>query len=180
MKTLSFILNLVIFIFLPHQLIAQSQIEWSADVKLKWDDFQAEADTNVYGFALTAYKIEILPKNVQVDQRNNIVGFQKLTTKAYFLKNESWVYKKDDFLLTHEQLHFDIAALHSNKMNKQFTALKKKKIANYDEYWKVYEEVWQDCLAMQREYDRATKHGQNREANKLWFKKIEQLLNEYK
>ncbi len=81
-------------------------------------------------------------------------------------------------MLAHEQLHFDIAELHSRKMNKRFAALQDKKIAKHEAYWQVYEEVWQECLAVQRKYDQETEHGLKKEVNREWFQKIEKQLKE--
>lgn len=157
---------------------AQSSIAWSKDYQLKWSDFQAEPDLEIIAYANTVYKIEILPTNVAVDAQNNIQNYQAITATAFFFKNLSWVYKEDDSLLVHEQLHFDIAELHARKIRTEFEKLKKQKIANFNSYSAAYARVWEACLQMQRLYDQETNHGIIVEENKRWEKKISKLLDE--
>lgn len=148
---------------------AQSSIEWSKDYQLKWSDFQAEPDLEIIAYANTVYKIEILPTNVAVDAQNNIQNYQAITATAFFFKNLSWVYKEDNNLLVHEQLH-------ARKLRTEFGKLKKQKIANFNSHSAAYARAWEACLQMQRQ----TNHGIIVEENKRWEKKISKILDEAK
>ncbi|GAA4282323.1 DUF922 domain-containing protein [Gaetbulibacter aestuarii] len=173
--TLSLLLTLV----LQSLGLAQSAyIPWSKDTRLQWEDFQAEPNLNIIGYAQTSYKIEILPRNILVDENNNIQNPNVLKAEAHFYKNESWVFKKDDNLLAHEQLHFDIAALFAFKIRKEFSKLSKNKIRGFDTYLRVYKDLWRACDVLQKKYDRETNHGLNWDKNKIWIDTITGQLNE--
>lgn len=160
-------------------LLGQSKdpgIKWKESVQLEWSDFKARPDTNVLGFALTSYELKIIPQDVKVDENKNVLNYQDLTVKAFFLKDKSWVYKKTPELLDHERLHFDIAALFARKMRKAFDELIQKGIADFDAYQETYKKYWRECAKMQRKYDRETRHGRDMTANREWSQKVEALL----
>lgn len=159
---------------------AQSVITWSSQHKLNWSDFKGTANTDIYAYAQTSYKIEIQPSNVSVDENNHVVGYKSLTAVANFYTKHSWVYERDAYLLLHEQLHFDIAELYARKMRMEFQKLKVKKIANYDSYAAVYNRLWNQCRSMQKQYDKETKHGQLRAENDKWIRNIATQLDTYK
>lgn len=158
---------------------AQSIIPWSKDIKLKWDDFKATPNTEVIAYAQTSYKIEILPSDVSVDSDNNIQNYESLTVIANFYTNHSWVYKKDDYLLKHEQLHFDIAGLYAIKINNEFKKLIEQKNANFDSYYGIYQKLWAKCRNTQKMFDSETNHGQLIEENKKWIQKITNEINSF-
>ena len=155
---------------------AQSTIKWSKDRKLTWSDFKGIPDEEILGYALTAYKIELHPSEVIVDSENNIQDYESQTIVANFYSKHSWVHTKSDYLLRHEQLHFDIAGLYAYKMQMEFEKLKKQKVANFDSYLKVYQQLWTECRKMQGEYDKETSHGQLVEENNNWIQKITKEL----
>ncbi|WP_298537193.1 hypothetical protein [uncultured Algibacter sp.] len=156
---------------------AQSIIPWSKTTKLEWSDFKAPPNTDIIGYAQTSYKIEIQPSDVAVDENNNIQNYQSLSVVANFYTNHSWVFKKDDYLLKHEQLHFDIAGLYARKMMIEFDKLKKNKIADFDSYMSVYKSIWTECRNIQKKYDKETNHGLLVEANNSWIEEIASEIN---
>lgn len=172
--TLCFILT---SLFLSKDLNAQSTIEWSKDRKLNWSDFKAAPNLDIVAYALTAYKIEILPIDIMVDADENIQDYEVLTVVANFYTEHSWVYEKSAYLLLHEQLHFDIAALYAFKIRKAFEKLKAQKNANYNSYVSVYQELWKECLETQKSYDKETQHGQLVTINDTWIDKITEQIN---
>lgn len=155
---------------------AQNTIPWTKSTKLSWADFKAKPNEEVFGYALTSYKVEIQPSDVLVDNENNIKKYEQLTVVANFYTNHSWVFKKSEYLLSHEQLHFDIAGLFAEKMNKEFERLKKEKVASFDSYLKVYQKLWAECRETQRAYDKETSHGQLVEENNSWIQRINEQL----
>jgi hypothetical protein len=170
-----FLINFLIF-NTTNYLTAQSIIPWTKETKLEWDDFKAPPNTDIYGYALTSYKIEIQPEEVSVDNNNNIQNYKSLHVIANFYPHHSWVFKQDNYLLKHEQLHFDIAGLYALKMNLEFEELKKNKIADFDSYMLVYKKLWSECRSTQKKYDKETKHGLLREVNDNWIKKVEDQI----
>lgn len=177
LKKMNKITALLLLLFFSFPLNAQSKIKWSKETKLMWTDFKGSPDEEILAYALTAYKIEIMPSDVSVDSDNNIKDYKSLTVVANFYSNLSWVHTKSDYLLTHEQIHFDIAGLYASKMRTEFEKLKKQKIANFDSYSKVYAELWAECRKTQETYDTETKHGQLVVENDNWIKKITEKID---
>ncbi|MDT0553699.1 DUF922 domain-containing protein [Urechidicola vernalis] len=167
---------LLIACIIFQSITAQDNIQWSKSRKLEWKDFQGQPNEDVYAAALTSYKIEITPSKVIVDENNNIKNFNELTVKAYFYKNHSWVVEMNDYLLQHEQLHFDIAELFARKMRVEFKKLQAEKIANFDTYYGVYKKLWAACREMQQAFDKESNHSINEVQNNLWVEKINSLL----
>ncbi len=147
-------------------------IPWTKDVKLNWVDFKGSPNTNILAYAQTSYKIDIFPTEVNVDANNNIQNFESLHVVANFYTNHSWVYRESDYLLKHEQLHFDIAGLYALKINKEFKKLIANKNANFDSYFDIYQNLWAKCRETQKQYDSETQHGQLMAENDEWIKKI--------
>ena len=167
-----------LLVTLDEGLNAQDLIVWSKDKKLEWTDFKAVPDTTIIAYSKTSYSIEIQPNEILVDENNNIKGYKALSSIARFHKDLSWVYRKDDYLLKHEQLHFDIAALYAQKINDEFEKLKAKEIADYDAYVEVYNRLWTECRAFQKKYDKATNHGLLKDINDTWIEEISIQLHQ--
>lgn len=176
MKKIILLCFLSMFLGIPTSLIAQNTIEWSKDRPLSWADFKATPNTEIYAFALTTYDIEIQPSDISVDEDNNIQNYEDLKVVANFYTNLSWVFKESDDLLSHEQLHFDIAALYALKMQIEFEKLKKQKVKNFDSYSEIYSSLWAECRKIQNVYDEETSHGQRIEENNNWINKITQEI----
>lgn len=152
-----------------------NKIIWNQDKKLEWKDFTGALDPNLFGNALTSYKIEIIPENVLVDADDNIQNYENLTVVAKFYKDKSWVTSRTDGLLAHEQLHFDIAELYARKIRKKFSELKSVNEQRFAVYASAYELLWQECREYQKMYDSQTKNGILTEENNIWINKV---LNE--
>ncbi|MBU2927306.1 DUF922 domain-containing protein [Winogradskyella psychrotolerans] len=166
-------------LFLSTPLYAQDTVEWSRDRKLNWSDFKAAPNLDIVAYALTSYKIEILPSDIMVDADENIQDYEALTVVANFYKEHSWVYEKSAYLLLHEQLHFDIAALYALKIQAEFEKLKAEKNTNYNSYVSIYQELWAECLKTQTSYDKETQHGQLVAINDTWIDKINEQINAF-
>ena len=178
MKNTPIFVTLIVCSVITGTLNAQSIITWAKDRTLQWSDFKATPNTEIMAYAQTSYKIEITPSNVAVDQHNNIKNYKSLNVVANFYTNHSWVLKEDSNLLKHEQLHFDIAGLYAHKMKLEFQNLKDKNIANFDAYMSVYNNLWAECRATQKQYDRDTNHGLSRTENMKWINTISIQLNQ--
>lgn len=155
-------------------------IDWEYNNKLRVQDFEGNLDVDALGDAKTSYKIEIYPRNVLVDENDNIKNYRSLTVKAQFYKKASWFKQAVDSedLLVHEQLHFDTAELYTRKIRKQFEYLKKKGETRFEIYYGVYKNTWQACREYQKTYDDAITHGFDKAANEKWVLKVISQLKE--
>jgi hypothetical protein len=151
-------------------------IPWNKSYKLKWEDFRGELNPNVFAYAVTSYKIDIIPEHVSVDAHDNILNYQDLDVRANFYKNQSWTVSKDLELLNHEQLHFDIAELYARKIRDRFSELKALKEKRFSMYWNAYSKLWNACRQLQKNYDLETNHGAKKSENDKWVAKINALL----
>lgn len=147
-------------------------LSWSEHRKLEWTDYQGQLDPELFGYALTSYKIDFIPEQVLVDELDRIQGYENLTVEANFYKWASWTISSDPELLKHEQLHFDIAELFARKIRKRFVELKGFKEKRFAVYSNAYDRLWKACRTLQMEYDRKTGHGVNLEMNKEWAERI--------
>jgi hypothetical protein len=158
----------------------QSTLIWDSSRKLQWTDFKGHVDPNKFGSAMTSHKIEIKPTNVMVDENDNIQGYQKMTVEAQFFMNKSWTATSSQHILSHEQLHFDIAELYARKIRQRFEEFKTNGIASFSKYQECYNLFWKESRNVQKRYDEETKHGQNKLKNKNWAIKIARQLDELK
>jgi hypothetical protein len=147
-------------------------IDWSASRKLTWDDFQARPDVNSPMVALTSSTIKIE------------FGFNdKLFTHSIscrFNKQKSWVTRKNDYILKHEQGHFDITEIHARILKKELLAYKfNGKTVNKD-INDIYNDVMKQHVSTQQTYDLQTNHSIDSTKQRLWDNKIDSLLKLYK
>ncbi len=167
----------------PEVVVNDSIIGWNSNYQLTWSDFLGKPNTEVFGSALTSYKIQVLPSDVLVDKNDRIQGYEDLTVQANFYKYHSWTTVKSKNVLDHEQLHFDIAELFARKMRKRFKEIQDDKEARFSVYMDCYNMFWKDCRAYQKEYDSETGHGRDLDVNKIWAERVQGelfLLEEFK
>ncbi|MGB7394262.1 MAG: DUF922 domain-containing protein, partial [Pricia sp.] len=97
--------------------IEEETISWSADRKLEWSDFRGSYLKTQWAAATTATSISYSLSVKEEGQRrvlDIIVGCE-------FYPQKSWYRPEvcDSLVLSHEQLHFDIAELHARKFRKR-------------------------------------------------------------
>jgi regulator of sigma D len=147
-----------------------SLIDWSADRKLSWDDFKQRPDPSSPNAALTS-------SIIKYDFGYNNVDGLKFHIHCQFDKEKSWGRSKTDYILSHEQGHFDIAEIFARKLNKAFKeytpASNIKKDIN-----KIYSDLMHQLQAMQAQYDKETNFSINKPQQEEWLKKIKDQLKE--
>ena len=179
MKTLFSIL----FLSISGLAFAQSEdlkIYWNEETRLTWEDFQGlplektlfHANTNTglsysWGLKGTSQRMELDYK-----------------VETFFYPEQSWVQpaSKNEYLLKHEQLHFDISELHARKLRKLLAGVDGSKL-NKDsrEYLnKFYEQIDKERSAMQNAFDKESNHSLNQEAELKWQLFVEEELNRFK
>jgi len=149
---------------------SKDTILWSESYRLDWTDFKGKAPSPspysaqsncVYGLlsipsfsADTLYLTEVL--------------------HPCFTRAASWVEKdsKQDSLLLHEQLHFDLCELYGRKFRKTVSETKLS-ILQYDrEINGIFKEVWDEYRSTQERYDEQTQHGVIREQQARWIERV--------
>jgi hypothetical protein len=86
----------------------------------------------------------------------------KIEIKTVFNEDKSWkdVKKINDYILLHEQKHFDIAELFVRKFRKA-VAEKIRNSGDYDRYFKSIYTISNEYKNFQMVYDKETRHGMN-------------------
>ena len=145
-------------------------IEWSRERKLTWSDFKAQPDKNSTNAALTSSSINIEFGYTSTGLKYNI--------KCRFDQNLSWGRIKSDYILAHEQGHFDIAEIHARKLNKLLKAYKFNNRTVGQDVNKIYDTVMKEHHALQSQYDLETNYSRDPAKQNEWNEKIIQLLDE--
>ena len=148
----------------------KNMILWSTDYKLQWTDFMGKP-----AGSLKAMTWSTIDFNVKKIDATIIV----LEVNAYFIKKQSWRQKDftDDFVLQHEQTHFDIAEVYTRKLRKKLSSVKYKDTKKaMPEIQKLYNETFSELKAYQKKYDEETKHSINKDEQIKWNKKIDDEL----
>lgn len=152
-------------------------IYYKSSQKLSWADFQAPSQNRGIVAAVTysgfGYKADI--KTVNGKSQVNVKVY------CYFDKDKSWVKegKTTDYILSHEQHHFDIsfiaASIFIDKLQSAVFAR--------SEINSRLQQIYQECIdamdKMQNEYDTQTKNGQLREKQEEWSKRINSMLKQF-
>ena len=95
-------------------------IVWKADSLLDKDDFKSKAKGSALGF--TASGIILYP--------SENAGVLVFYVEAIFVKSKSYITKFSDYVLKHEQLHFDICELYARKLRQKINEVDFKKVKN--------------------------------------------------
>ncbi len=164
------------FTTLPHKMSYHFRFEddemipWLGVRRLSWEDFQGEPKKNTDAVASTSTSLGI---SYQV--KNGELTYR---ITCNFSKIKSWGTLRTDYILAHEQAHFDITEIYARKLYEamqqyQFNRKTFKKDIN-----QIYQEIVKQKEQMQAQYDGETDHSRKRKIQYDWFEKIDQLLEE--
>lgn len=167
------ILALVLPGLLPAQMAADGEelIEWSPSRKLTWDDYKASPQAGSGAAAATTTYL-----NFEYHIRNNEFKF---TISCKFSRTRSWGLHKTDYILAHEQGHFDIAEVYARKLYKAVSQYRFNKNTFKDDLNRIYATITTEKEEAQNTYDRETNHSINKQKQEEWLKKISDDLNSY-
>lgn len=164
-----FRLFLLSFLLWPLKESEQSHfIDWKANRKLTWEDFQARPVNNSDNAALTSSNI-----NFQYGYGSN--GFH-YSISCRFDKSRSWVRVKSDYILAHEQGHFDIAELHARLLNQALSTYRYQEKTVDDDISRLYDGIMKQHHDMQQLYDAETDHSRNTRKQTEWLHSIHENL----
>ena len=99
---------------------------------------------------------------------------------AHFYPHKSWVIKElaDDYILAHEQLHFDITELHVRKFKKQIGTVKaSQKLGN--DLDRLHRNINKELALMQNQYDKESNNSINKEAQEKWSLLVSKELKNF-
>lgn len=154
-------------------------IYWNETEPLSWDDFQGNAKYDYRNRDISA-----LTSSGILHYRGCKNGRIVYKVRAYFEKKESW-YKQDaftDYILAHEQLHFDVTELFARKLRKQLSE-QRFECGEEEEFENYIEQYLRNWETTQQAYDFATHHSVDKDKQKEWHYRIAfelSLLEEFK
>ena len=144
-------------------------IPWT-DQRLTWDDFLCEPKKGTEAVASTSTSLGIA---YQLDN-----GKLNYDITCNFSKTKSWGLLKTDYILAHEQGHFDITEIFARKLNEALQNYDFNKRTFKKDIGNIYQEIVKQKEDFQRMYDGETDHSRNRKMQYDWLEKIQGLLAE--
>jgi hypothetical protein len=138
--------------------------------KLTWQDFKGTPDNNHFGRAVTASGFAF-DSDMNFDGKNIYLDIGVYT---FFSKNDSWKKPQinSDYHLLHEQHHFDITRLGSQKLITELADAHFTK-ENYTQLLtSIFDLVYKENQSIQLLYDRETNHSLDVDKQLEWNDKI--------
>jgi hypothetical protein len=175
-----------------------SPIPWSQARLLTWADFVSPVpgDIDAERVAATTAAISWSYKyTVEMTSTTCRYTITEIRSTAYFLPDESWVRPghRNPEVLQHEQGHFDIAQIHSERFEAQTRDLldlsgdcqgrNKRAAARFSEesiariLGAEYEAIWSEYRNHQEAYDGDTRHGSDATEQARWTGEILSMLS---
>jgi len=145
-------------------------IPWQFDKRLDWDDFLCEPKLGTDAVASTSTSLGV------AYQLSN--GELTYHITCYFNKEKSWGLMKTDYILAHEQGHFDITEIFARKLHEALQNYQFNKRTFKKDISQIYQGVVKEKEDFQKKYDGETDHSRNRKMQYDWLEKIEQMLEE--
>lgn len=112
---------------------------------------------------------------------NNRVLELRVKTKVWMDKTISWVRQdaKNDYVLDHEQLHFDITRLTAERFRRHLKSISFSSEDFSSEIQYQYIEFYRKHTELQQRYDEETSHGINKPQQAEWVKRVREELRSY-
>jgi len=149
-----------------------SLIFWSESELLTWNDFKKNKKREINKNAISEIGLRFIPVF-----NNDVI--HRLEVLPFFDKKVSRTNIINDYVLKHEQFHFNIAELYARKIRKYFKVMHDKK-QRIKDYQLVIDRFKIEYYSYQNNYDRITKHGASLKEQKNWEKKINLELEHLK
>ena len=149
---------------------SQEMIPWELDKRLVWDDFLCEPKVGSDAVASTSTSLGIAYQLSNGELRYHIT--------CYFNKEKSWGLMKTDYILAHEQGHFDITEIFARKLNEALQNYKFSKRNYKRDIGQIYQSIVSEKEEFQKTYDSESDHSRNKKTQYDWLERIEKMLAE--
>ena len=149
-------------------------ILWIEGKELTWENFQANPESGHFASALSNITFSIKIKTFG----NRLYVFIRPT----FDPHRSWVKggDKSDYLLKHEQLHFDISELTARKFRRDMQKASFNRKNAESKINRIVKKYTKKNVREQKKYDRQTKHSLRINRQEKWNAKVSSQLAELK
>jgi hypothetical protein len=178
-RTLSLLLLLTMNIVGNKQCSKSSDtaiIVWSEKIKLNLADFQNT--TRYWPVGVQAVSVVNLKLYYKIDKGN----LKKFDVKCLFIKKESGrKVSADEYILNHEQSHFDLGEVYARKFRKEIISIGRTiNGSNYLMLDSLYNHFREMLNQQQEIYDNETKHSQDSIMQLKWDLRIKAQLDSLK
>ncbi len=150
---------------------------WSDNQQLEWSDFQGKMDTiittDANSTAKAASSISFMYSETYFNEENWGWCYKIV---AIFIPKDSWCLDKNDILLQHEQLHFDIMELTIRKLRKRVYELDG--ILSETRFQEIINLAESEFNLQSDNYDKETLFGTDIKQQLFWENKIARELKE--
>lgn len=153
---------------LPLKPKEEEMLDWSYDRPLTWEDYKGRPDPESDAAASTTTYLAI-----EYNMKGSTFSYK---VHSRFSCDKSWGLHKTDYILAHEQGHFDIAEVYARILHKKMSEYRFDKRTYQKDLKKIYEEVVEAKEEMQEKYDKETNHSIYKANQADWLTLIEALL----
>ncbi|RNA62267.1 DUF922 domain-containing protein [Chryseobacterium nematophagum] len=170
--------TLIIF-FLLSQHVYSQKIFWKEGNALSWANFKSKINTqkgqNVVAYTHCGWVYSYV-------KSSNPKSQIQVKIETIFDEDKSWkdVKRINNYVLEHEQKHFDIAEIFARKLRKEVS----EKIltnADFDKYFQeIYNRITKEYRNFQHSYDNETKNGTNEEKQAEYNRIVAEELEKFK
>lgn len=150
-------------------LTSSSDIPWTVQKRLSWNDFAGNPSADNPHHALTTTNMEL-----KVKCENNKIKFK---VEAVFDPKQSWTRNTTSaLLLAHEQLHFDLTELHARQLRKTLSQLPTDCSSSAVELNNYANQAFENWHKEQDLYDLESRHGLHKQKQQEWAASVELRL----
>lgn len=168
---------LVLILLLNSQIQMNDSLAWDETRKLRYEDFQSlpyDTGPTFYGGKAIAATCAALKYDLLWNPSFTGLGIQ---VQAIFIKSQSFMIKKEERSLRHEQIHFDLTELYARKIRKLVYDINDTSIyVNVNVVQNLINGEIKKHREAQKDYDKGTWHGNVEEAQRDWEKKVSKEL----
>ena len=148
----------------------EEYIDWQQGRPLNWADFEAPVNRESDAAALTSTFL-----GFQYRVKDNVFTYN---IACRFAKKRSWGLIKNEWILNHEQGHFDISELFARYLHQAIIEYPLNLKYLKRDLDNIYQEHMQLKEEFQNLYDTETDFSRNRDKQREWTQKINDLLIE--
>ncbi|RYY91079.1 MAG: DUF922 domain-containing protein, partial [Chitinophagaceae bacterium] len=135
-------------------------IPWSVRRIVGWEDFQGASVLGTEAVASTSTSL-----GLSYQLRGGQLAYEITCT---FSKTKSWGMLKNDYILAHEQGHFDITELCARYLHQALSEYQYNRGTYKQDINRIYSEIVAKKEALQEQYDGETDHSRKRKIQYEW------------
>jgi hypothetical protein len=148
----------------------EESIPWSVRRIVGWQDFQSAPMRGTEAVASTSTSL-----GLAYQLKDGELSYE---ITCNFSKSKSWGLMRTDYILAHEQGHFDITEICARRLYQELSAYTFNKRTYKQDLTRIYNTVVAEKERMQEVYDRETDHSRNKGIQATWQDSIQKMLDE--